>query len=195
MKMKKITSAICSLFMLSLCFAGAAAANPGSAIQQGSSELGGQISLEGSTSTTEGSSTEYDSSTATLGITYGYFVTDAIQLAGRYFSVSSSSGTDGTVTNETTYSYLYLEGKYHFYSKGQTFIPYVGVGIGTASMTSESPGYTYSSSGSSSSLMGGVKYFVSENTSLNTELNVGSAKFDTTTTNTTRLLIGFSVYF
>lgn len=161
-------------------------------LQQGKSELGGNIDITGTSSTVETgsySSTSTSSSTS-LGFTYGYFLTDAVQLSGRIFA----TGTKSESTESTT-TYYYLEGKYHFYEKGQDMIPYLGLGLGGLNIKSGST----SGSGSSYSFMGGFKYFISENTSINTELNISSNKYSLgsadLTAATTRLWAGFSLYF
>ncbi len=165
-------------------------------LQQGKSELGGNIDITGTSSTVKtGSYSSTDSSASTsLGFTYGYFLTDAVQLAGRLFATGTSSGSGSTESVSTT-TYYYLEGKYHFYSKGQDMIPYLGLGLGALNIKSDST----SGSGSSYSFMGGFKYFISENTSINTELNISSNKYSMgsadITAATTRLWAGFSLYF
>lgn len=159
-----------------------------SALQEGKSELGGNADITSTSVTyTGGSST---SSSTSLGFTYGYFLTDAVQLAGRIFATATKSES-----TESTTTYYYLEGKYHFYEKGQDMIPYLGLGLGALNIKSDST----SGSGSSYALMGGIKYFISENTSANVELNLSSNKYSMGGTDitaaTTRLWAGFSYYF
>lgn len=163
-----------------------------SGLQQGKSELGGYADISGTSSTAKVgsySSTSTSSSTS-LGFTYGYFLTDAIQLSGRLFAVGTESS--GTTTSTT---YTYLEGKYHFYEKGQELVPYLGLGLGGLSIKSGG----VSGSGSSVALMGGLKFFISENTSINPELNISSNSYSMSgaeiTAATTRLFVGFSLYF
>lgn len=171
-----------------------------SALQQGKSELGGNFDITSTSSTAKvGSYSSTSSSSSTsLGATYGYFLTDAVQLAGRIFATGTSSGS-GSSKSESVTTYYYLEGKYHFYQKGQDMIPYLGLGLGALNITSTSGGTSTSGSGSSYALMGGIKYFISENTSANAELNISSNTYTFSgadiTAATTRLWAGFSYYF
>src|SRR3990167_685443 len=129
--MKKLLAVIVMLLVtLSICSYGEAAV---SNLQQGQSELGGNIDITSTSSTVKVgsySSTSTSSSTS-LGFTYGYFLTDAVQLAGRIFA----TGTKSESTESTT-TYYYLEGKYHFYEKGQDMIPYLGLGLGALGIKS-----------------------------------------------------------
>ncbi len=150
-----------------------------SGVQQGTSEIGGYGSLQ---SISGGGTTI---KLTTIAATYGYFLTDEIQLNGTILYVGAGDGTT------TSLKGLDLQGKYHFYQKGQTAIPYVGIQLG--SIATEDAGT--SSTSTSYGAMGGLKYFISENTSVNPELNYRSYQFSGVSVTSTALLVGFSVYF
>jgi len=132
---------------------------------------------------------EEGDNTYTAMANFGYFITPKLQLGISGFTLGgtdySSDGVFGTV-------------KYHFYSKGQTVVPYIGAQAGMFAI-SNGVSYTSFSYGG----MGGLKFFVREDTSINLEANylryssevqVGRATIEQDTSQL-QLLVGLSFYF
>lgn len=148
-------------------------------IGEGSQEIGGMATLMNTSAA--GTTT---STTIFMG-SYAYFFTDNIQAGGSLLTVGAKSDDiEASITG------IDLFGKYYFYQKGQEIIPWVGIQAGNINFKAGST----SSSATSYGLMGGGKYFVSENVSANAELNYRSYTIESVTTTTTALLFGFSVY-
>ncbi len=133
-------------------------------------------------------------------VTAGYFITDQIQLGGSFMGNRMDYGD----SDSTTYD-LSAQAKYHFSSSDQTIVPYVGIQGGYYTRTydsgdgdeSESDGYSYGA-------LGGLKFFVTESTTLNLELNYNRLSLDPDSNDDNddnieadllALLIGFSIYF
>ncbi len=171
-----------------------------SKVGKGSSELSAFANITGTTSSVDGKETS-KSTTTMVQLGYAYFLTDAFSLGASILGVGNSTTPTGGDTTSTTVTYVQLDGKFHFYSKGQTVIPYVGLSVGATAISSQSKGFTDSASGSMVAGRGGLKFFVSETTSLNLELAVDQYSYQfagssTTTTNQDTIFsVGFSTYF
>lgn len=195
--MKKFLVVMCLLTVTFFICSNAESAGAG--IGQGSSEFGvfGSLSRQTMNLEDEGD-TDKITTNVLMGVAnYGYFLTDKVQLGGTLLYMGANSKDGG----EDSFRMLGLDlvGKYHFYSKGQSVVPYLGIQAGILNMSFEGDGYDDSSSSFSYGAMGGLKYFITENTSFNTELNYRRYKMDfedsKATINNLSLLIGFSIYF
>jgi len=116
---------------------------------------------------------------------FGYFITPQIELG-----VMGLFG--GNINGETERIYAgYADARYNFsYNKAQTVVPYLGIqaGIaGSANGDSESA-FAYGA-------LGGIKFFVSERTSLNLGVNWAHMKIADTDVDTFTGTIGLSFYF
>jgi outer membrane protein W len=181
------------------------------AMQKGASEIGIFTSIDTSESyATDFPESKSVSESTDLDLRYGYFLTDGLQLGVSYMAMLSKdwqeengSKVDGSESTSEM-NFLYLDVKYNFiFSQSQTVVPYLGLGLGTASSKMESDSGTTKGSGTAVALMGGVKFFMTENTSLNAELRMDEFTFDTDfggqsyefTTETVGMNLGLSVYF
>ena len=207
--MKKLVVVALALIVV---LAGGTAFAAGNKVQQGTSEFAVFMSIDNSESSasTSSSSKSIDQSTS-MNLSYGYFLTDGLQLGFSYMGMASKSWqeTNGKKVvgsdSESTFTFLYLDLKYNFvFDKAQTVVPYLGVGLGTASTTNVSGATKTTGSGFATALMGGVKFFVTENTSFNAELRMDSFTYTPSpqvgtkveyTTDTVGLNLGLSVYF
>jgi outer membrane protein W len=197
--MKKITISMLVLAMVFFMSASVYAAGAG--IGKGSAE----VLLQGTLSFTNSKAddTTVDLSQFQYVVGGGYFLTDGLQVGATHLgTVMQVKSGDVTATANMLTLDAFL--KYYFYSKGQTVIPYVGIqggalylkakgdagGSGTADYTQTIPSYGG---------MGGLKYFITENVSFNTELNYRHFQFKVDETNVKSdnisLLLGFSYYF
>jgi hypothetical protein len=118
-------------------------------------------------------------------VNFGYFFTPQLQ-------VGIMGLLGGTINGESTKVYGGAgQFKFNFsFDKAQTVVPYLGVqaGIyGTSNGTSESA-FAYGA-------MGGLKFFLSENTSLNLEGNWQRTKVVSTDVDVFQGLVGVSFYF
>lgn len=171
------------------------AASP--SIGAGSNEAFGQINLRSTSSKPDGGGTTSTSESTSIVAGYGRFVTDQLQLGFSFMGSLSKQGSSSDTTGTTGVD-LFV--KYHFMSKGQIFVPYLGIQGGY--MNSDQ-GKNSSASAGSYGAMGGFKYFLTENLALNTELNYrryqmefGSGSFKSkSTTDDMQLLLGFAYYF
>lgn len=179
-----------SIFMVTNVYAA------GAQIGKGSSEVFGMLSYTNTVSKTESSDDKNTTNTALYTVGYGYFVTDRVQLGISHLGILAKSDSD---SSSDTLSILGFDGfvKYHFLDKGATLVPYVGLQAGYLSAKyndDKGDAMTYGA-------MGGLKYFVSENVTLNTELNYrhydlkSRSSDDKAKSDTIGVLIGFSVYF
>jgi opacity protein-like surface antigen len=181
-----------SIFMVTSAYAA------GAGIGQGSNEFFGQAQLANTKSTPEGGSST-TTTTALYTVGYGRFITDPIQLGISHTGVIYS-------TDNSDSGIMIFDGfaKYHFYSKGQTVVPYVGIQLGFVGLSSSSSGGSDTSgTGFSYGGMGGIKFFLSENFAVNTELNyrhssmtitAGNSDY-TSTEDALTALLGFAIYF
>ncbi len=156
-------------------------------IGAGTSELGVSISSQKFESDDAGT----DVNTTIINVLYGYFFTDAIELAGNLNVIDTDFGE-----TETIQTGIELQLKYHFIGAITSFLPYLGVQAGFYGIDDgmdELKGNSYG-------FMGGARYFLSEKTSVNLEYNFRMMKledeqdksYDATVT---VLGIGYSVYF
>ena len=175
-------------------------------IQKGASE----ISANGSLSrlvykvTVEDTKAKDTTNGAAVRLGYSYFLTDQVS-AGANLMINGNKDKydDGTTSSDLTAG-IDLNAKYHFiFSKGQTVVPYLGLQGGWINMAIKSEGESASGSAGSYGGMGGVKFFITENVSFNTELNYrkytvgftyGLAEV-TSKINDVKLLFGLSYYF
>ena len=156
-------------------------------IEAGTSELGLSISSQKLKSDDTGT----DVNTTIINLLYGYFITDAIELAGNLNIIENDFGA-----TETTQKGLEFQVKYHFIGTIASFLPFVGVQAGVYGIDNG----TDELKGNSAGFMGGARYFLSEKTSVNLEYNYRmmdlkddqDKSYDTTVT---VLGIGYSVYF
>jgi opacity protein-like surface antigen len=143
---------------------------------------------------------EGDTDSYTAMSSLGYFVTNQIQL-GVGLIVSGTTGD-----NDSRVLAGLGQVKYHFnYAKDQTVVPFLGIQGGLYNISYKSSEYDddagevvdkdKSETAFSYGGMGGVKFFVTENTSLNTEVNYQRVKIDESDSGTLTFLIGLSFYF
>lgn len=182
-------------------------------IQKGASEFSASGSIDKISTKSEysymghsmGSSKE-SSNGATVNLGYSYFLTDQISAGANLMVNGTKTKYDDGATISDTTTGIDLNAKYHFiFSKGQTVVPYLGLQGGWLEMSTKSKDYG-SASGSAGSYggMGGVKFFITENVSFNTELNYrkynvtfdyGSLFEGKDKINDLKLLFGLSYYF
>lgn len=172
------------VLMLVIAFPHAALAQS----EAGSSELGVSISSQ----QFENIDADVTVSTTIINVLYGYFVTDALEFAGNLNVIENDLGDA-----QSTQTGVELQGKYHFLSgPDATFLPYVGLEGGVYGFDDGLEKLT----GSSYGLMGGAKFFLSKNASVNLEYNYREMKLEDDSgasynANITVLGIGYSVYF
>lgn len=120
----------------------------------------------------------------TLQVAGGFFVTDGAQVGGSFTQQSQSDG--GTFTVRTVGGFF----KYHFNTQ-ETTVPYVGgqAGLATVEATGESE------SAVSYGPLGGIKFFVSENLSINPEASITFTKILDVDVTITTVQVGMSYYF
>jgi hypothetical protein len=115
----------------------------------------------------------------------GYLVTRQIQLGVSGIAMGSS--------NSTSVSAFFGLGqfKYNFaFDKAQTVVPYLGAQLGFLGYSNHT-----SDTGFSYGALGGLKFFVSEKTSLNLEANYLHTEISNVGVDNIQFLVGFSVYF
>ena len=158
--------------------------NPQGGIEQGKKELGVGFSQQ------ETKSDNFEMTMTTINLMFCYYVTPEILVAGNLFIIGTEA--DGS---ESTTTVLEMQGKYHFIIEQPEIVPYLGLQVGTYSMDADG----MDGSGSSYGYMGGVKYFMAEDTSINLEYNwktvsmeIGGYNADS---DITTLSIGASLYF
>lgn len=199
--MKKL-SVVClmvvaSIFMVTHVYAA------GAGIGAGSNEAFGQAQIQNVSSKTKGSPNTNTTTMAIYTVGYGRFITDALQLGVSHIGIIGN--TDDGAGSKNTAAVYGIDGfaKYHFYTKGQTVVPYVGLQVGYLGLTANSGGGGPDSTGSSVSYggMGGLKFFLSENFAITTELNYRRYEMkmspgnDESTSDQISFLVGFAVYF
>lgn len=165
-------------------------------ISQAKVEKGDQeLSLDGSVTTLDSYSYDGNNVASTtkfgLGVSYGVFLTDAIQLG-----VSGRGDTNWN--GESGYDQMNVSGfcKYHFMTETD-IVPYIGGQAGYAYTAYYQPN-TPDSESSSLSYGGmlGVKWFVKENISFYTEYNVNVTEHESGSSLVTNQgLFGLAIYF
>ena len=155
--------------------------------EAGMTELG----MSASSQKFQSDDTGQDVTTTIISVFYGYFVTDAMELAGNLSVIENDMGTA-----KATQTGLELQFKYHFTGFGELLLPYIGVQAGVFGIDDGTDDFF----GNSYGIMGGGKYFVSEKTSINLEYNYRAMKLKDDNDNdydatVTVLGIGYSIYF
>jgi opacity protein-like surface antigen len=120
----------------------------------------------------------------TTQLSGGFFVSNAAQVGGSWIQQSTSNGE--TFTIRTIGGFF----KYHFNTQATT-VPYVGAQVGQS--TVEALGE--SESATSYGPLGGIKFFLSENLSINPEASMTFTKILDVNVTITTLQIGMSYYF
>ena len=154
--------------------------------EAGTMELG----MSASSQKFENDDTGGEVTTTIINVLYGYFVTDAIELAGNLSVIENEMGSA-----KATQTGFELQFKYHLTGFGELLMPYLGVQAGVFGFDGTTDLF-----GNSYGLMGGAKYFVTEKTSVNLEYNYRTMtlkddadnEYDATVT---VLGIGYSIYF
>ncbi len=155
--------------------------------EAGTTELG----MSASSQKFENDDTGGEVTTTIINVLYGYFVTDAIELAGALSVIENDMGTA-----QATQTGFEFQVKYHLTGFGELLMPYLGAQAGVYGFDDG----TTDLFGNSYGLMGGAKYFVTEKTSVNLEYNYRAMtlkddadnEYDSTVT---VLGIGYSIYF
>jgi len=118
-------------------------------------------------------------------VNFGYFFTPQIQVGVMGLLGGTLDGDNQKVYGASG------QLKYNFSSnKAQTMIPYLGVQAGIYGTSNGSSESAFSYGG-----MGGLKFFLSENTSLNLEINYQRTKLASTDIDIFQGLVGVSFYF
>jgi len=121
----------------------------------------------------------------------GYFVTDHVEIN----FAPTIIGIEVEGEDSTLYSY-FGNVKYNFYNAGWTVIPYIGLQAGISGVEYDDDSDSNFAYGG----MGGLKIFVTEDLSLDLELNYLMTEFDigddeTVDMDTLALFLGFKYYF
>ena len=117
-----------------------------------------------------------------VNMTFGYFMTDEVQLSGNLMLMEAEGMKSMAFEGQ---------GRYHFILEGQEYVPYVGAQLGTFNMDSDYG----SESAMSYGFLGGAKYFISEDLSLNLEYNYKNVMYDSGDITITTLTVGGAIYF
>lgn len=143
-------------------------------IEAGTKEIGGFASLSLEDSTT----------TYSIMPIIGYFLNPEVELGLTVFA--SRFEMEGFSSSDL----MFLgQAKYHFYQKGQTTVPYVGGQLGIYTSSNGETNTSFSFGG-----MGGAKFFLKENVSLNLEANY-TYMTDSDSDGRLEFLAGVSYYF
>ena len=129
----------------------------GAAVQQGDTELAIAGSLTMTQFNDESGFDMEDDTTLSAQFAIGHFFTDNIEVLGQAFGMWASEG-------QSLYD-LGVSGKYHFLTAGNT-VPYVGGQFNAAFFKSGGDGEDSTESGYLYGPLGGVKFFVSEKTTM-----------------------------
>jgi hypothetical protein len=128
-----------------------------------------------------------DSDTGNRTLTFGfsYFPKDFLEAKGTLFIVNIDTGDD----DGTIYS-LAAQCNYLFFKPNTVLVPYAGIQLGFS-------GYDFGDSDTAASYGAqcGVKYFVSEDLSMNGELNYLVTNIDPDDVKATSILFGLAYYF
>lgn len=121
-----------------------------------------------------------------LSLGFSYFPKDFLEAKGTLLIMNIDAGdSDGTI-----YSVL-AQCNYNFFKPNATLVPYAGIQLGFSGYDFDDSDETNVSYG----LQGGVKYFLSEDLSMNGELNYLVTNIDPDDVKATSLLFGLSYYF
>ena len=175
-------------------------------IQEGRMELAADANVSFEHSEVPLSST--NTTSGTIRVRGDYYMKNNISLGGAVFNtISKTKTTDQDTSNSNIFG---LDGvaKYHFapeywkkHSVLQNLVPYIGPQAGWVSVFQQQKDQKNTGNTFSYGVLGGTQYFITENVSLNGELNYRHYKVSfgsnmpTTTYDVTKLLFGFSVYF
>jgi len=202
--MKKMLVAVLAVALAFTC----STAFAGNNIGRGTKELGIFTGINETESSDSVSSNSSLSDSVNLNLNYGIFLVGGLQVGislmadqtKSWQEVNGSKVAGSESTNKTTFEFIDV--KYNFvFSKSQPVVPFIGIGLGAAQMSNTSAGTTTSNSGSAAKFGVGVKFFLTENTSLNAEISTKSFTFTPEGSNveytqdTTGLNVGLSVYF
>ena len=151
----------------------------------------------------QNTSTEYSDTRSISGqLTYNHFLSDQFSIGGSIRPMIQTSDPDNG--EETTSSMLFLLGRGDLYlsTDNDDFVPYIGAHAGVINYEFDTgSGDSESESVLTYGIQGGIKMFVSENTSFNIEVDLsiytpesdnGGDEDDVTVTS---VLFGYSVYF
>jgi hypothetical protein len=136
---------------------------------------------------------------------FGYLFTPVFQLNASFSTTAAVAEMDDSETTASTVGFG-IRPTFNIAREGQPVVPYAGIELGLQKMKSVSEGdfdYETSSTGVSLGGFGGIKFFVSEATTLNLEVNLKTASMsddevggeDDITTTFKELLVGMSFYF
>jgi hypothetical protein len=160
----------------------------------------GQNELRADGSLTLISADQYDQSTLSGQIVYNRFIKDNVSIGAAIRpQISTEKYGDGD-TEKSAQLFFLGRGDYYLATDGSSpWVPYLGLHAGFINYTYESGGESDSKTVLTYGLQGGGKYFLTENTSMNVELDfsrytresdAGSKDVDVIT-----LLFGYSYYF
>ncbi len=124
--------------------------------------------------------------TTVLAVGYNRFLTNEVSGGINVMQVGAESAGE-----KATMTYIEVNGKYHIIQQGQPLVPYVGLYLGRVTIDAGGE----SASGTEIKPAAGVKYFVSENASVNAELSYAWYSIESVDVTTTMLNFGLSVYF
>jgi opacity protein-like surface antigen len=174
-------------------------------ISKGSIEISADANLTFDHSEIPRSSTNTSSGTMRIGC--GYFVTDGLQIGGSAMDTLSKSKTTGSDPTDSNTFDLDMYAKYHIYPNFwasnrilKPIVPYFGAQGGWINVSSRTKGDSSSDNAFSYGVMGGVKYFVADNISVNGELNYRRYEVSIgqnapkNITDDFKILLGFSIF-
>jgi len=161
-----------------------------------------EIQVQGSFYKQSNSEDDDVSYNLTGGLNYNYFLASNFSLGGNIRLSGSTTDYDDESVDDSkfTTAFFMLRGDLYLGRSNQSVIPYIGAKVGFANYKYDQGANDYSSTTLSYGAQCGLKFFTSENTSLNIELDWTSYKADVdnddeiTITNT-GVLLGFSYYF
>ncbi len=133
-------------------------------------------------------------------IVYNKFISDQLSLG---VAIRPSVQKSDQNNDDSTASYVFFLGRGDFYlnTGDSSFVPYIGAHAGVINYKVDADNYNSSETVFTYGGQGGGKYFVSENTSFNVELDVSIYKPDEKKSSdsedivATSVLFGYSVYF
>ena len=121
-----------------------------------------------------------------LTVGFSYFPKDFLEAKGNLMIMNVEAGDE----DATIYSVM-GQCNYNFFKPNTTVVPYAGIQLGFSGYDAGGTDDTSVSYG----LQGGAKYFLSENLSLNGELNYLVTTIDPDDVKSTSLLVGMAYYF
>jgi len=162
---------------------------------KGRGSIGAALSYQSAVFTV--GSYESETNTTSLQGSIGYFVTDHLEVNFAPVMSASESEAGSSSSESTSYSY-FGNLKYNFYQRGSTTVPFVGLQAGITGYESDGDTDSAFSYGG----MVGVKFFLTEDISLNLELNYLQTTFEAqypatqdTEYEVSSFFAGFSYYF